>query len=55
MHYRFAQVENISEALKFDFLYNENELNETQNYLLILLNLQNIEPMLLYIFLLCNK
>lgn len=40
MHYRYAQIENISEALKFDFLYNENEFSDTQNYMLTVYNFE---------------
>lgn len=34
MLYRYAQVENISDALKYDFLKNENDFEETENYTL---------------------
>lgn len=34
MIYRYAQVENISDALKFDFLKTENDFSDTQEYIL---------------------
>ncbi len=40
MHYRYAQIENIGDALKFDFLYNENERSDTQNYTLTVYNFE---------------
>lgn len=40
MHYRYAQVENISAALKFDFLHNENELSDTQDYIFTVYNFE---------------
>ena len=40
MIYRYAQVENISDALKFDFLKTENDFSDTQEYILTVYNFE---------------